>query len=64
MTALDAMVYCLGFVDADGHSQTVYDRHGDPHWFGFLCGVPKMCSESPVGPFVEQLQPYSMSKHP
>ena len=67
MTAIEAMIYCLGFVDEkarDGEyrSQTVYDAKGDPHWVIWLArhgqwATPKLCSEGPH-PFAKALEPY------
>jgi hypothetical protein len=66
MTAIEAMVYCLGFVsdvseDGEFRSQTVYDCNGDPHWFAWAGDEPTMCSES-LTPFSEKLVPYRLSR--
>jgi hypothetical protein len=68
MTAVEALIYCLGFVgydsptDGEYHSLTVHDRHGQPHWVAWRVtdgadAVPHLCSESPT-PFARSLQPY------
>ncbi len=67
MTAIEAMIYCLGFVssqaiDGDFQSQCVYDKDGHPHWFAWreILGKgapPEMCSEDPL-PFAACLEPY------
>lgn len=67
MTAIEAIIYCLGFVndvaeDGEYHSQTAYDVNGDPHWIAWQANcpgakIPKFCSESAF-PFSEILEPY------
>lgn len=62
MTAIEAIIYCLGFIndieeDGELHSQTVYDCNGEAHWFAWKKDEPKMCSESPY-PFSNKLSPY------
>lgn len=70
MTAIDALIYCIGFVDdriedGDHRSQTAYDVNGDPHWVAWsavnrsFCS-PRLCSES-IAPFAAYLQPYRVS---
>jgi len=66
MTSIEAMIYCLGFVndvleDNEFHSQTAYDCNGNPHWFAWCKDAPRMCSESDA-PFSNELAPYSTSK--
>jgi hypothetical protein len=69
MNSIEAMVYCLGFVDQtpeDGEflSQRVYDCNGDPHWFAFSApdkSKVRLCSESPT-PFASSLLPYRFSR--
>ena len=70
MTAIEAMIYCLGFIedtpgeDGECHSQTVYDKDGEPHWFSFdeEQDHPELCSGSCEAPFAKCLEPYSVSK--
>jgi hypothetical protein len=62
VTAIEAMIYCLGFVndvpeDGEFRSQTAYDCNGEPHWFSWTGDIPKMCSESPT-PFANDLVPF------
>lgn len=66
MTAIEAIIYCLGFVneveeDGEFRSQTVYDCNGEPHWFAWKNSEPRMCSESPY-PFSNKLIPYRLSR--
>lgn len=71
MNAIEAMIYCLGFVNdtpEDGYikSQTVYDRDGEAHWFAWHIvdlrrATPEPCSETPT-PFARNLAPYRMSR--
>lgn len=67
MNAIEAIIYCLGFVndvaeDGEYRSQTVYDVNGTPHWISWRAKyhdaqTPKFCSESAM-PFVRILEPY------
>ena len=66
MTAIEAMIYCLGFVsdheeDGEYHSQTVFDCDGNKHWFSWKNNIPRMCSEY-SDPFSEKLTPYRLSE--
>jgi len=66
MTAVEAMIYCLGFVndvpeDGEFLSQTAYDCNGEPHWFSWNKDNPRMCSES-MTPFSNLLAPYRYSR--
>lgn len=67
MDAIEAMIYCIHFVDenpTDGefHSQTAFDKFGDPHWVAWSVkdgedAIPRLCSGSPT-PFAKSLEPY------
>lgn len=69
MTAIEAMIYCLGFVsdipeDGEFQSQVAYDRYGYEHWFAWRVSQgkrakPLLCSSSDVNPFAEMLEPYT-----
>jgi len=78
MNAIEAIIYCLGFVedtpsDREYKSQTVYDKHGSPHWIAWpqlekepyfsaeIASTPRFCSEVAC-PFVKYLEPYRTSK--
>ena len=68
MTAIEAIIYCIGFVessvvDGEYHSQVVYDKNGMPHWIAWDAKLlwdasPKFCSESSM-PFAASLEPFS-----
>lgn len=68
MTAIEALIYCLGFInetpeDEEYQSQFVHDRYGDKHWIAwdakdFNRASPTFCSESPEGCFTRHLEPY------
>ena len=73
MTAIEAMVYCLGYVndepeDGDYQSQKVYDRNGDAHWFGWPVNpgdraMPTLCSGSlHWNAFARCAEPYTISR--
>ena len=73
MTAIEAMIYCLGFVseeaeDGEYQSAIVYDKNGLPHWFAWRQAhsdeaIPFARSEA-VRPFTAKLEPYRMGKEP
>lgn len=68
MTAIEAMIHCLGFVsnypvDGEFQSQCVYDKYGYPHWIAWRVAQgkrakPLLQSSSDVNPFAEMLEPY------
>lgn len=70
MNAIEAIVYCLGYVhaepeDGEYRSQTAYDSLGDPHWIAWevskgKLACPRFCSGSPT-PFTEDLGPYGVN---
>lgn len=65
MTAIEAMIYCLGDIppdieDGERRSRIVYDSNGDPHWFAWRMAhggraSPRPCSESPC-PFAVAME--------
>ena len=69
MTAVEAIIYCLGFInetpeDGEYHSQICYDKNGQPHWISWSVKLgddasPWLCSESSEGKFTKSLEPYS-----
>lgn len=71
MTAIEAMIYCLGFIhdgpeDGEYWSQIAYDKNGYAHWFSWSVShlrsaVPNVCSEVSI-PFAAVLEPYRVSK--
>ena len=72
MTAIEALIYCLGYVDEttveDGEyrSQTVYDRNGEAHWVAWVAAYgedaePRLCSGSP-SQFTKRLEPYRLER--
>lgn len=66
MNAIEALIYCLGWfddrpIDNEFHSQTVYDRNGQPHWVALEnseVAAPRLCSESFTA-FARNLEPYN-----
>lgn len=68
MTAIEAMIYCLGEVgttpeDGEICTRRVYDRCGYPHWIAWRMShgkraKPLLCSGSDINPFAEMLEPY------
>jgi hypothetical protein len=66
MTAIEAIIYCLGYHDTtpeDGEikSQVVYDRYGEFHWIAWKDYVPKFCSECDL-PFSREFEPYGTER--
>ena len=69
MNAIEAIVYCLGFVndvseDGEFSSRLGYDVNKNPHWLSWEVkkgenAIPQFCSECAT-PFVKSLEPYSM----
>lgn len=67
MNAIEAIIYCLGFVnevaeDGEYHSQTAYDKYGHGHWISWQAShgkkaLPRFCSSGP-SPFAENFGPY------
>jgi hypothetical protein len=73
MTAIEAMIYCLGFVSdvaVDGYFEScpVFDRYGEPHWIAWRedkgeSATPELCGET-HWPFSRRLEPYRLAKEP
>jgi hypothetical protein len=69
MTAIEAIIYCLGYHDTtpeDGEikSQVVYDRNGEQHWIAWMHwkdGIPRFCSEYDR-PFSREFEPYEPAR--
>ena len=67
MTAIEAMIYCLGYVsdkaeDKHYNSRVVYDCHGQAHWIAWSDrheheAIPRLYSES-CSPFTKSVEPY------
>lgn len=72
MTAIEAMIYCLGDVsktptDGEYQSRVVYDHIGYEHWISWRMShgkraKPLLRSGSDINPFAEMLEPYSAHK--
>jgi hypothetical protein len=70
MDAIEAMIYCLGYVgdkpeDGEYASQKAFDKNGEAHWFAWRANnnkaaYPRPCSGSPA-PFAKYLEPYSIN---